>query len=356
MKILVLGGTGPMGEHLSRILDMEGHEVHVTSRSNRSAQNSVNCIHGNAKDLIFLYSLLKSRWDVIVDFMVYSNLEFEERIEKLLSASSQYFYLSSARVYDNSQEYITEKCTRLLDTCNDAHYMATDEYALTKARQEDMLESLSLRNWIIIRPYITYSEARLQLGTLEKESWLYRALKGRTIVFCEELKDKFTSMTYGLDVARSMVKIMTKKNSMGQSYHITSSCAYKWSEILELYLNIIEEETGKRPKVLFQSLSDFVAWSPVKYPIIYDRMYDRKFDNSKIDNIFSTEDFIDPKEGLRQCLKEFLKNPHYRNISWRREATKDALCDEYTPFSEIHSVKSKLIYLAFRYIPLIRGF
>ena len=67
---------------------------------------------------------------------------------------------------------------RLLDVSHDSIYLKTDEYALAKARQEDILRKSGKNNWTIIRPYITYSESRLQLGVLEKEAWLYRALKG----------------------------------------------------------------------------------------------------------------------------------------------------------------------------------
>lgn len=53
--------------------------------------------------------------------------------------------------------------------------LSIDEYAITKAHQENLLINSKNKNWTIIRPYITYSEQRLQLGTFEKEDWLYRA-------------------------------------------------------------------------------------------------------------------------------------------------------------------------------------
>ena len=40
-----------------------------------------------------------------------------------------------------------------------------------------------------------------QLGVLEKELWLYRALNGRTIVFSKDIAEKSTTLTYGYDVA-----------------------------------------------------------------------------------------------------------------------------------------------------------
>lgn len=349
MKTLLLGGTGAMGVHLADILASRKEKVSVATRSKRDSSEFIEYIQGDAKDDEFLNTLLKEKWDVIVDFMVYREDEFQARVHKLLDATSQYIFLSSSRVYDNSMEYIKEDSTRLLDTCKDEEYLATSEYALTKARQEDILKSSTKHNWTIIRPYITYSEIRLQLGTLEKENWLYRALKGRTIVFSEDIKNHFTTVTYGLDVAKAMMSLMNKPNALAQAYHITSNNSYKWEELLEVYLDAIEEEIGKRPKVLFQTLSDFSTWNHGKYQIVYDRLYDRKFDNTKINEFVNTNEFVDAKEGLKKCIKEFVKNPKFNAIGWRNEAIKDKFCKEKTPLSEMVGIKQKVKYILFRY-------
>jgi nucleoside-diphosphate-sugar epimerase len=349
MKILLLGGTGAMGSHLGEILSSNKQNIVITTRANRKSSEFIEYRQGDAKNIDFLNTLLEEKWDVIVDFMIYNETELKERVQKLLNSTSQYMFLSSSRVYDNSAEFIKEDITRLLDTCKDKEYLATSEYALTKARQEDILKSSSKKNWTIIRPYITYSETRLQLGTLEKENWLYRALKGRTIVFSQDIKEHFTTLTYGFDVAIAMVKLMNGPNALGEAYHITSKNSYKWEELLEVYLEAIKEETGKRPKVLFQNLTDFYTWNHGKYQIIYDRLYDRKFDNTKVNEFIDTNKFIDAKEGLRKCLKEFIENPKFNSISWKMEAKKDRFTKEITPFSEINGIKNKLKYLLFRY-------
>ncbi|QHG91865.1 NAD-dependent epimerase/dehydratase family protein [Sulfurimonas sp. CVO] len=349
MKILLLGGTGAMGVHLADILASRREKVFVTTRGKRDSSEFIEYIQGDAKDDNFLNTLLKEKWDVVVDFMVYKEDEFQARVHKLLDATSQYIFLSSSRVYDNSMEYIKEDSTRLLDTCKDEEYLATSEYALSKARQEDILKSSSKQNWTIIRPYITYSEIRLQLGTLEKENWLYRALQGRTIVFSEDIKNHFTTVTYGFDVAKAMVNLMNQQNTLGQAYHITSNTSYTWEELLAVYLDAIEEMTGKRPKVLFQNMDDFSTWNHGKYQIIYDRLYDRRFDNSKINEFINTAEFIDAKDGLKRCLKEFMQNPKFNPVSWRMEAKKDKFTKEFTPLNEINGIKNKIKYILFRY-------
>ncbi len=350
MKVLLLGGTGAMGSHLGEILFSGENKVVITSRRARVSNGHIEYRLGDAKDMEFLDILLEEKWDAIIDFMTYLLDEFKERVNKLLSATSQYIFLSSARVYNESEKPLTEGSKRLLDSCTDDEYLQTNEYALLKARQENILSTSKNKNWTIIRPYITYSEIRLQLGTLEKESWLYRAIHGRTIVFSEDINNYYTTLTYGWDVANAMAKLIGNKSSFGEAYHITSNIAHKWSDISNIYLDVLEDELGYRPKVIYQNLPDFLTWNMGKYQIIYDRLYNRRFDNAKINDISDTDKFLNVDIGIRKSLKSFLENPKFNSISWKQEAIKDKFTKEKTPLNEIKGLKSKIKYVLFRYI------
>ena len=54
MKILILGGTGAMGAHLTKILADNGEGVYVTSRRPQKGNLEINYILGNAQDDSFL--------------------------------------------------------------------------------------------------------------------------------------------------------------------------------------------------------------------------------------------------------------------------------------------------------------
>ena len=136
MKILVLGGTGAMGKPLVRILAENENQVFVTTRSIIKDSDSVKYIQGDAHDDVFLSQLLKEKFDVIVDFMVYDTLSFHNRVVKLLGSTNQYLFFSSSRVYADSRTPLKEDSPRLIDTINDKSYINTDEYALAKAKEE----------------------------------------------------------------------------------------------------------------------------------------------------------------------------------------------------------------------------
>lgn len=351
MKVLILGGTGAMGKHLVDLLaKVEGAEITVTSRSSRKSIGHVSYVRGDAHDMAFLFPLLKKRFDVIVDFMVYRTDEFRERLEALLDSCEQYVFLSSARVYADSPHPIIEDSPRLLDVTEDAEYLRTDEYALTKARQENLLWDSGHSNWTIVRPYITYSENRLQLGVLEKEAWLYRALRGRSIVFSKDIAGHLTTLTYGLDVARGITSLIGRKEAREEAFHITASESVRWSELLDTYLDVLELKTGKCPQVWMteQCLNLRYGWA--KYQVKYDRLFNRSFDNTKIGRFIDTSSFKSPAEGLRSCLESFLESPSFLGVNWSEEAAYDRLTGERASFCEIPSSKQKLKYLLYRYI------
>ena len=354
MRILVLGGTGAMGVHLVQVLAELGHEVHVTSRSRGGKSGNIKYITGNAHDETFLNHLLSDRWDGIVDFMVYSTGVFKKRYQQLLKATAHYIYLSSSRVYADSDTPITEKSLRLLDVSQDEKYLATDEYALTKARQEDLLFNSKYQNWTIIRPYITYDTERLQLGVLEKEDWLYRAVHGRTIVTAKDIQTKQTTLTSGADVAKTMAALIGNKKAQGEAFHITTDESLTWSEVTAIYQNALKEN-NITAKVLEQNLNDFLDWRQGVYQVTYDRLYNRNFDNSKVKQFVDTSGFISPKVGLAQCLTDFLaiKPLTFKAPNWQEEALKDRLNQVTTPLSEISGAKQKIKYCLFNALPAV---
>lgn len=347
MNILILGGTGSIGSHLIEILSARASHIVVSSRQARESLGNIHYVQGDAKDWAFLQPLLENHWDAIIDFMIYSTEDFKNRQNALLSSTNQYFFLSSARVYANSNKPLTEMSPRLLDVSTDADYLLTDEYALAKARQENCLFECGRRNWTIIRPYITYSMERLQLGVLEKEAWLYRALQGRQIVFSEYMTKRKTTMTHGRNVAQAMAVLTGNSAALGEVFHITETKCRAWSSVLELYVKAIAK-TGKKAQVKLVELDQFASCHSGKYQILYDRHYDRVFDNKKINEFIDTSTFISAEEGLKLSINKFLEAPKFLEINWCYEGVKDKFSREFSRLGKIKKFKNKLRYLKYR--------
>ena len=349
MKILLLGGTGAMGAHLAKILMERGEDVFVTTRKSRQSTCKITYLQGDAHDNRFLETLLQDHWDAIVDFMVYNTTEFKARVDKLLQATTQYIYLSSSRVYADSKDPITEDSPRLLDVSRDKTYLATDEYALTKARQENILQESGSKNWTIIRPYITFSEIRLQLGVMEKESWLSRALRGQPIVFSKDIANKITTLTYGYDVAQGIAATCGEKRAFGEAFHITGNQSFTWDTVLDHYRTILEKELGHTVKIIMIEKALQLKHKG-KYQVMYDRYYNRRFDNSKICQFMPATTFHNSLEELDRCLVEFLRNPIFNAAGVGLNAKLDRICGITMPLSAFNGWIDKVKYLLCRYI------
>ena len=347
MKICLLGGTGAIGVCLQKLLSQEGHQVYVTTRSLREDPDGmVVYLHGNAKDPDFI-KRLSDDFDAVVDFMSYKTAEFADRVHILLDKTRHYVFLSSARVFADSKPII-EDSPRLLDVSTNVEYLKTDEYALTKARQENLLRDTDRHNYTIVRPYITYGRERLQLSVLEKEEWLYRAVHGRSIIFCKELAEKHTTLTSGHDVA-SCIGAILRAGCHGETYNLTNSYSITWTQVLDIYLDELERHLNRHPKVSWVPLDDFVRlYRPgdARYQITKDRLYDRFFDNSKLSNLIRTDNFINPEEGLRQSISYFLTTTkkNFRAINWKKQGELDKYVRERASFDEFHHLKSLIHY------------
>ncbi len=351
MKVLILGGTGTMGRYLAQYVSAdESNQVYITSRREMcSAVDNIHYIKGNAKELPFLQTLMQSygQWDVIVDFMVYSLDEFKTRIDVLLSSVHQYFFLSSARVYASAEGKITEQSSRLLDVAKDEALLTSSNYAIAKAQEENLLFSRTEKNWTIVRPYITYSSTKLQLGVQEKEEWLYRALHNRSIVFSEDMIEKKTTMTFGKDAASAIYALCGKRKALGEVFNITYPEASSWSEILRIYQDCLQA-AGYQGKIVYTPKASDISSNRSK--AIYDRLYDRQFETYKISVYCDCKEFLSPESGIRESLECFLQNPQFGGINWITQAKLDRITNERAKWHEIAGLREKMRYFLVRYL------
>lgn len=277
-RVLVLGGTGAMGMHLCAYLAETGFDVVVTSRKQRvSTAAGITFVKADAKSPEELARLLDgSRWDAIVDFMVWSTAEFRSVYQLILANTDQYVFVSSYRVYADAP-VLTEGSPRLLDATDDEAYLATDEYALAKARCEDLLQGESAGNWTIVRPAITFDESgRFQLGTMESSLWLWRACNGVSVPFPAPMLGKRTTLTQGKSVARMIERLVGNARALGEVFNVSTSDSLTWAEVVQLYQSVVPFE------VVECDLDDYARERGGVWQIRYDRMFDRVVDNSKV--------------------------------------------------------------------------
>ena len=302
-----------MGVYLQEELASSGWEVVVTSRRPHESRGGVTFLEGNAKDPQFLRLLAEQRYDAVVDFMTWSQGAFEDMLHILLEMSRQYVFLSSYRVFADSP-VITESSARLVDVCPDGRYAAGDEYAIVKAREEDMLRFSGSSDWTIVRPAITYSKERFQLGTLEANEWLWRALQGLPVPMAREMLERECTLSWGRDVSCAIARLLGNPKAIGEDFNISTAKHQPWDKVLDLYGSIFDFKVKEVP---LEKYERYCCWGDRSLgycpQLRYDRLLDRVLDNSKVLSVTGMReaDFSDIGKGLAHEFEIFLKNPSF---------------------------------------------
>lgn len=271
-----------MGVYVVPELVAQGFKVDVTSRNTNSRISSIKntrCIVGNAHDEAFVREVVNNKkYDLIVDFMLYETKEFRERIPLLISAAKRYIYVSSYRVYADS-DVLNEQSPQLIDTLSDEDFLKSNDYCLEKARQERILQELPEKNWTIVRPGITYSTNRFQLVTLEADSVVWRARHGLTTILPGGALERVTTMTWAGDVAKMIVGVAVNPKSEGEDYIVATAESHTWAEVRDIYTR----EINLQARIVDQEkYINALGGGHVRHQLAYDRMYDRRIDNAKI--------------------------------------------------------------------------
>lgn len=326
-KVLVLGGTGAMGRYLVPELLALGYAVDVVALEDVVSENPMlRYIKGNTKSNGFLEAILKNGYDGIVDFMTYKTEEFRAVYKLFLDNTKHYIFLSSCRVFADAPP-ITEESPRLLDVSQDKEFLATEDYALYKAKEENMLMESDYTNWTIVRPATTYSTGRFQLVTLEAPTLIYRMLAGKTVVLPEDAMSCQATLSWGGDVGKMIALLLFNEKACRESYNVATAEHHSWQEIADIYQQLCPfRYITVSTEDYLQIIAGGADWA--KYQLIYARMFQRITDNTKIlrHTGMKQEDLMPLREGLRY---EFERS---KNMNWSQFASHAAniRMDEYT--------------------------
>ncbi len=310
-----------MGVYLVPELIKMGYSVDVYSLEEVKSENDkLKYFVGNAVDMTVLKEILKTKYTAIVDFMIYTEAQFKERYELFLSATKQYVYLSSYRVYANEELPIKETSPRLFDVMEerDKDFFATPDYSLLKAKGEELLKNSGSKNWTIIRPAVTYSKRRLQLMTLEGVQFIPRTLKGKKVIVPKEALSVQGTMSWAGDVAKMIALLIENEKALGESFTVSTSEHHSWGEIADYYKELIGLEIVPVDTEIFLQVISAEQWrNACRYQLIYDRLFDRVIDNRKILEVtgLKQEDLMPLYEGLKLELSDINTNTNWINGS-----------------------------------------
>lgn len=332
-KVLIIGATGMMGSHLVPLLLEKGYMVDgVTLDDARSEHPALRYIKTDAGDEKVLLDLLQNGYDGIVNFLHYSDPNaFKRCSELLLSHTEHYIFLSSYRVYADSEKVLTEDSPRLTEAYPDDLYLMTkDSYGVSKCLCEDILNHGGKNNYTIVRPVVVYAETCLLLVTWKGRTIRYRANNGKKLLLPREAKDKQAAIVYAGDIARIFANLLFNEKAYGQTYTCGSPEMITWGKMAELYGELCGVEYAWIDGAEFASMatgSNGPIPDGMRFMLYYDRFFNRCLSVDKVmrDSGMTAEDFIPHREGLKKCLAA--SSVDYTPSEW--EEVQDRFMDEY---------------------------
>ncbi len=310
-KVLVLGATGAMGRYLiPELADMGYFVTGVSIDDAVSQRENVTYIKADAFDKDFLTSLLKEKFDGIVNFMNYAKYPFSDYYKLFLDNTDHYIFLSSCRVYDDKEVPVKETSPRLLDSSDDEVLKSSNDYCIHKARAENLLNESSYNNWTIVRPATTFSTMRLQLVTLEFSNCVGRALLNKPVVLPIEAKDKPATLSWGGDVAKMIARVLFKKEALREAYNVCSAEYRTWGEIADYYHELIGLDAIWVNKEDYLRILDPEISNGTRWQLEYARLFHRITDNSKILKLtgLKQEDMMSIYDGLKLEISNIPKD------------------------------------------------
>jgi len=305
MKVLFIGGTGNISTAVSRLAIERGVELTLLNRGKRaSALPGAKAIVGDITKVEEIRSILKNyTWDVVVDWIAYTEGDVERDFELFRGKTKQYIFISSASAYQRPASFpIVTESTPLANPFW--------QYSRNKIACEEKLnfyyrsENFPIT---IVRPSLTYDTViPVPVGGWTEYTTIDRIKKGKKIIVHGDGSSLWT-VTHADDFAKGFVGLLAHQQAIGQSFHITSDEILTWDQIH----HAIAEAIGREVHIVHMA-SDFLAsfGEDLRGSLIGDKATSVIFDNTKIKRFVPGFTATIPfNQGIKRTIDWFEADP-----------------------------------------------
>ena len=256
MKVLFIGGTGNISKVCAELAVARGYDVTLINRGKNAAVPGTRHIALDIADpAVAIASMLGSeRWDVVADFIIFTPEQLEQRIKLFRGRVAQFFFISSASVYQRPvTHYLITESTPLANPFWDySRNKIACEDRLSRALREDNFPG------VIVRPSWTYGDTVIPLAVTSHGKFYFtgvdRMRKGKPMIVPGD-GSSLWAMTHNSDFARGFVGLFGNPATIGHSFHITSDEVLSWNQIYET----VADAAGVRNLKLVHIASDFIT-------------------------------------------------------------------------------------------------
>ena len=276
MKVLFIGGTGNISTSVSKLAVLKGIDLYLLNRGKSSVDipgtKSIICDITKPDEL--KKSLADMQWDVVVNWIAFTENDIIRDIELFSGKTKQYIFISSASVYQKpvSHPVITESTP----TANPYW-----EYSRNKiACEEKLIHAYREQNFpiTIVRPSHTYGTIIPDAIGQGDYTIVDRMKKGKKIIIHGDGTSLWT-LTHAEDFAVAFVGLLGHQQAIGHTFHITSDESLTWNQIYEAIADAINVKANivHIPSDFICRFDDFQIGN-----LLGDKTHTVIFDNTKI--------------------------------------------------------------------------
>ncbi|NRB39616.1 MAG: NAD-dependent epimerase/dehydratase family protein [Pseudomonadales bacterium] len=228
MRVLVLGGTGFIGQNLVRLLLKNGHEVAVFCRGISEDNIGIDVVrfYGDRDKGVDELSVLTAKWDVCIDLSGYLPQQVRESVIFFNERISHYIYISGIKAFLPSLDApITEASTK--HSCiDDVSQIDNETYGPLKSTCESIVIGAFESRSTIIRPQVVVGQGDRSGRLLY---WLARS--GNDKVLLPNDGEDYLQFVDVLDVASFIMKVV--EDSIYGEFNL-SGYRLKWADFSRL--------------------------------------------------------------------------------------------------------------------------
>ena len=343
-NILLIGGTGVLSTAVTKEAIKQGFFITMINRGHKKEfiPKGVELIISDKTNTSYIKKQLEGRkFEAIIDFLCYNKKELEASFNLYSKYTEQYFFISSAAVYNNS----------IAGPCDEGHPKEQPlwSYSINKCRCEELLVELSSKtktNYTIVRPMITYDNTRIPYGIVPFYGYhwtLVERIKNNKPIIIWNNGENRCNMLRVEDFAIGLVGLIGNEKAFNESFNICGDETPSFNEIL----TILGELVGHKVTTINIDPNFYADNYPERSEeLLGGRSITTIIDNSKIKRVVPEfNQNISIKDGIKMTIESYRNNNYYKGIDWKFDAITDRTVSKWCKKNHISrkSIKTSFI-------------
>ncbi len=296
MKILIIGGTGKIGQKIISNINLKEHEVFSISQKKIIRDKKIKSYRFDYyKNFVKIRKLItKYKFDVVINLICFNLNQVKRDYNLFKNSISKYILVSSTSVYKNSQNVILE---------NSKTEITKNSYINGKLKAEKFLKN-NTKNfpYIILRICQIYGEDNIPTLFKKRSFTVLNDMYFNNRIFLPYSAYNKWKIIHINDLANIIIKIIlsTDNNIKNNIFNIVPDKTYSWSQIYNMY-SIINKKKFK--KIFFDVKILKNLNKEIYEHLILDKLKNGNFSNKKIFKIIKKPRFNNFEKKIKSVVK-----------------------------------------------------